>query len=143
MILLERRTAAAGVADDGVEAAVEDSVDIVAGEFAGVFLAAGVDVERAAAALGTGNVNFAAVFLEDANGGFVEARERDVLNATGEEGDLVFAGSFGGKRLADLAKEEGHFGVGGERFDFGEFTEWFQNAAGADELLQAGGLVEK
>src|ERR1022692_3957613 len=53
------------------------------------FAQAGVQVKGAAAALPGGHHHFAAVLLQHAHGGFVQAREGNVGNAPGEKRDAM------------------------------------------------------
>jgi hypothetical protein len=51
VILLQRRSAAAGVSDDRVESVVDERIDILAGELTRAIAQSGVDVQRSATGL--------------------------------------------------------------------------------------------
>ena len=133
MIFLERRTAAAGVGDDGVVVTSQQGIDIIAGEGPCFFATASVGVQGAAAALVGRDYDFAAVLLEDAHGGLMEACEEDVGDAAAEHGDTVFTGAFCEEDLAVLSEEGGELSFRGEVFDFAQGPHQFQQTAGADE----------
>src|SRR5260370_30846565 len=104
IVFLEGGTAAGGVGDDGVEVFAKKCGEIVAREFASGIANAGVGGERAAAKLIFWDDHFAAVGGEDADGGFVELRECDVGDASGEKRDAGAAGGGGGEPLAPAAR---------------------------------------
>src|SRR5229473_8266216 len=97
--------------------------------------------ERAAAELVFWDDHFAAVGGEDADGGFVELRECDVGDASGEKRDAGAAGAGGGKRGAEAAVEKIVVDAREEAFAFGE-PQKFQDADAARDGLQAGALIE-
>src|SRR5260370_17628470 len=106
IVFLEGGTAAGGVGDDGVEVFAKKCGEIVAREFASGIANAGVGGERAAAKLIFWDDHFAAVGGEDADGGFVELRECDVGDASGEKRDAGAAGAGGGEPGAGAAGEK-------------------------------------
>src|SRR6266851_9333007 len=126
IVFLEGGTAAGGVGDDGVEVFVKKCGEIVAREFASRIAKAGMRGERAAAELIFRDDHFAAVGGEDADGGFVELRECDVGDASGEKRDAGAAGAGGGKRGAEAAVEKIVVDAREEAFAFGE-SENFQD----------------
>ncbi len=97
--------------------------------------------ERAAAKLVFWDDHFAAVGGEDADGGFVELRECDVGDASGEKRDAGAAGAGGGKRGAEAAVEKIVVDAREEAFALGE-AEKLQNTDAARDGLQAGALIE-
>ena len=141
MVFLERGAAAGGVGDDGVEVFAKKYGEIFSREFAGGVANPGVRRERAAAALATGDDDFAAVGGEDADGGFVELRKSDVGNAAGEEGDASAARTSGRKRPSEAAKEKMVVDAREETFALGE-TEESQDAYATRDGLQTGALIE-
>ena len=84
-----------GVDDDVVEVEVLEGVDGLAGEVQGLFFAAGVGGEGAAAALVFGGYDLAALGGEDANGGGVDLGEEDLLHAAGQERHAQLALALG------------------------------------------------
>jgi hypothetical protein len=109
-VFLEHGAAAGGIAEDGVEAAAAEGVDIAAGQRARVAGKAGMQMQRAAAALPGGDHHFATVALQHAHAGLMQAGERNVGDAAGEESHPVAAHAFGRECFADLRKKERRVG---------------------------------
>ena len=86
--------------------AVEDGVDIAAGQLARLVAHSGMQVQGAATALALRHHHLAAVALQHAHRGLIQARETDVGDAPGEKRHAIFALAFRRKRAADLAEEE-------------------------------------
>ncbi len=141
IIFLKRGTASGGVGDDGVKVFAKEDGKICSSEFSGHIADAGVRGKRAAAKLSFRHDDFAAIGSKDADGGFIEPREGDVGDASGEESDAGAARTRGGIGPAVAAIEKVVVNAREEAFAFGK-TEKFQHADGARDGLQAGALVE-
>ena len=141
LVFLQRRAAAGGVGDDGVEIAGGEGEEIFAREVAGGVANSGVSGERAAARLIFGHDDFAAVGGEDADGRVVETREGDLRDAAGEECDASAALADCGKCAAEFLEEKWSFDFGEKLLAVGE-AEKFEHAGEARDALQAGALVE-
>src|SRR5882724_6994014 len=141
IIFLERGAASGGVRDDGVKVFAKEDGKICSSEFPRHIADAGVRGKRTAAKLSLGHDDFAAIGSEDADGGFIEPREGDVGDASGEESDAGAARTRGGIGAAVAAIEKVVVNAREEAFAFGE-TEKFQHADGARDGLHAGALVE-
>jgi len=83
IVFLQRRSAAGGIGDEGVEIIGEKDVDIVARQGAGLVGEAGVKMERAAAVLSGWNDHFTAIPLQDTDSGLVQAGERHIRDTAG------------------------------------------------------------
>ena len=132
----------AALVDDGVVAAAQEGVDVTPGQFAGLLLHARVEVQGAATALARGNGHVAAVLLQHADGGLIEAREAHVGDAAREERHAMAARAFGGERAADLSEKERRLGGGRQ---LGQVAQPAQQPGGgqrAQQSLQPAGLVE-
>ena len=141
MVFLERGATAGRVGDDGVEIFAEEDGKIFLCEFAGGVANASVRGEGAATELSFGDDDFAAVGGEDADGGFIELRERDVGDAAGEESHACAARADGGVAPTIAAVEKMIVDAREKTFAVGE-AEQFQDANGAGDGLQAGALIE-
>jgi hypothetical protein len=141
IIFLERGAASGGVGDNGVKVFEMEDGKIFSSEFAGQFTEAGVRGKRTAAELSFGHDDFAAIGSEDADGGFIEARESDVGDASSEESNAGSARAGGGVGPSVAAIEEVVVKAREKAFAFGE-SEKFQHADGARDGLQAGALVK-
>ena len=141
IVFLERGAAAGGVGDDGVEVFTKEDGEICSGEVARGITYAGVRGEGATAELPPGDDDLAAVGGEDADGGFIELRESDIRDASGEKGDACAARAGGGVGPAMAAIEKVVIDAREKPFALGE-TEKFQDADAARDGLQAGALVE-
>ena len=115
--------------------------DVFAGELPGRFAHTGMRGQRAAAELSAGDDNFATVGGEDADGCFIELRESDIRDASGEESHARAAGALRRKGLAEFVEKEMIVDRGKKTFAIGE-AEQLEDAGGAGERLQAGALVE-
>ena len=73
-VFLQSRAAAGGVGDDRVEIVGEEGVEILVGQVAGGLADSGVGCQRATAGLRCGDDYFAAVGLQDADGGAISFR---------------------------------------------------------------------
>ena len=90
-VLLHRRTASGAVDDDVVDVEGLHLGDELAHPLQRRLLAAGVDLERTAAALQRRDQHFAAVGGEHTRGGSIDVREERVLHAPGEQRDPLDA----------------------------------------------------
>ena len=111
-VFLERRAAAGGVGDDGVEVVDGECGKIRAREVARHVANAGVIGKRAAADLSGGNDDFASVGLQHADGGAVEFAEGDLRDTAREKCDARAARAFCRVGLAEIREEK-------FRIDFG------------------------
>jgi hypothetical protein len=141
IVFLERGAASGRVGDDGVKIFPKKDGEVFSSEFAGYIADAGVGGKCAAAELSFGHDDFAAIGSEDADSGFIEPREGDVGDASGEESDAGAARAGGGVGPAVAAIEKVVVNAREEAFPFGE-TEKFQDTDGARDGLQTGALVE-
>src|ERR1035438_3341487 len=87
----------AGERNIGVERAAAEGIDIAARQRASVIGEPGMEMQRAAAALPGGHYHFATVALEHAHAGLMQAGERNIGHAAGEEGHAVAANTVGGE----------------------------------------------
>lgn len=124
IVFLECGAATGGVGDDGVEVFTKEDGEISSGEIPRSVTDAGVGGEGAAAELSPGDDDFAAVGGENADGGFVELRESDIRDASGEESDAGTAGAGGGVSPSMAAIEKVVIDAREETFALGE-TEKF------------------
>jgi len=86
VVVAQVRAAAAGVGDDRVESERVEEVELAAGEFASGVGVAVVRVERTAAGLDGGRVDFAAVGEKDVHSGAIDVGEDKVLHTAGQHG---------------------------------------------------------
>jgi hypothetical protein len=107
LVFLERRAAAGGVGDDGVEFAAEEDAHVDARQIASDVADSGVRRQRTAADLAGGHDDLAAVGGEHANRCFVQLRETDLCDAAGEKCNAGSFLAFCGERSPQLREEEG------------------------------------
>ena len=98
-------------------------------------------MKRPAAGLSRRDNDLAAVLLQHAHRGFVQAREGDIGDTTCHHHHSVPARSLGGKSLADLAEEKRNLGGRRKRFAITEWPEQFQDTQKTQNLLQPAHLV--
>ena len=140
-VFLESGAAAGGVGDDGVERLAEECRHILAGEFASDVAFTGVGGKCAAAKLICGDDYFAAIGLQDANGGVVEFGESDLRDASGEKCDAGAARAFCGKSLSQAREEK--VGIdAGEKSGALLKSEEAKDAGAARESFEAGALIK-
>jgi hypothetical protein len=103
-VVLEHRATACDVNDDGIQRGVVEGGGVCVHEFESRIGSAGVVVDCAAAGLSAGDVNIAAVVLQDASGGPVNVPEHGVSNAADKEPDLSAAGTDGREEFRELRR---------------------------------------
>ncbi len=94
-IALHRRSAAGGIDDDGVEGVIAECVDETTGRLPGVLSPAGVQHEGAAAALGAGRDDVAALGRQHSRRRLVHRSKQHPLHAPGEHSDPQPCHPFG------------------------------------------------
>ncbi len=141
IVFLECGAAAGGVGDDGVEVFTKEDGEVFSGEVPCGVTNAGVCGEGTAAELSPGDDDFATVGGENAYGGFIELRESDIRDASGEESDAGAARAVGGVGPTVAAIEKVVIDAREETFAIGE-TEKFQDADAARDDLQSRALIE-
>ena len=83
-VVFEHGTATRDIHDHGVEILGPEGGDVGVGEFPSRFAGARVEMNRAAAGLGCGNGDIAAVLLQHSSGRPVRLTEHDVGDTAGE-----------------------------------------------------------
>src|ERR1019366_1277628 len=139
-VLLERRSAARRVGDDGVKAAAQNGVDVAAGELARLSSHPGMKLQRAATALALRHHHLAAVALQDPYRGLIQPRETHVGDAPGEERHALDPLAFRRKRAADLAEEERRLGRRRELLQIAQWAQQLQLSQAAHQRLEAADL---
>jgi hypothetical protein len=118
-VLLHGGPAAGRVHHDAVGARPLEHLDVVTGQLAGPVDVAGVQRQRAAAALLARHTDAAAFSRQDTGGGLVDVAEREPLHAAGQQGDR--ATLLSGRRMIDWnPAEEALPRDGRGQFDHGE-----------------------
>ena len=120
----------------------EDGVDIAARQLARLVAHAGVHVQRAAAALALRHHHLAAVRLQHAHRGLIQAREADVGDASGQKRHAILALALRRKRAADLAEEERRLGRRRELFADRPAGPAASDAQPAHQRLESADLVK-
>src|SRR5580658_2041424 len=140
-VFLQSGAAAGRVGDDGVEIIREERIDILVREIACGVAYSCVCCQRAAASLRGGDDYFAAVGLQDADGGAIQFAERDLGDASGEECDAGPAGALCWERLAQLSEEK--IGVDARQELFAVLqAEQTEDAGGAGYGCESGALID-
>src|SRR5215470_4389186 len=98
-------------------------------------------VQGAAAALARGHMDLDAVGRERVDGGVIQVREGDVVDASGHEGDFAAAFTNRGKYFSDLAEEKLFVDLRRNSVEIGN-AEQFENAGFACQELQSRLLVD-
>ncbi len=117
-VLLESGPAARGIGDNGIEVCGQKNILIRARQVASDVADTGVRRERATAYLITRDDYFAAIGLENANGGSIQLAERDLRDASRKKRNARAARPFGGKRLAKLREKEMRIDLRHQPFTF-------------------------
>ena len=142
-ILLEDRTAAGRVGDQGVEVPRFDGLDVSHGLLASDSAQSGVDLQRPAALLFAGDGDFATVPLEHPHRGLVQPAEEHVLHAAGHQGHPVPGFSLGRKHLADAGEEERRLGLRRQLCQLAQPAQFRQEAGLAQHRLEAAALEQQ
>jgi hypothetical protein len=103
--MLQMRTAAGGVADDGVKLLRRKLINALAGQLPGQLQFAVVRVQGAAAMLPGRRDDFAAVAGQDFRRVAVDIAEHQILRAAGQQGHAVFLLACGGHHGGIKAEE--------------------------------------
>ncbi len=140
-VLLERRTASCGVCENGVERLGEERRHVCAREIACDIAHSGMNGQRSAAELASGDDDLAAVGLEDANRRIVQFGETDLRDAAGKKCYSGAANTLGGKRFSETREKELVACAGHQTIGIGN-AEQAKHAASSRQTLQAGALVE-
>ena len=107
VVFVHRRPAARRVGDDGVIAARQEHLDVALRQPPGLPPQPQVHVQRPAAGLPRRHHHLAAVLLQHPDGGLVQAGQADVGHAARQKRHAVPPLALRGKRLPDVAVEEG------------------------------------
>src|SRR5579862_6583361 len=106
VVFLESRPTTRRIGDDGIEACGQKDILIRPRQVASDIADTGMRCERAATDLITRDDYFAAVGLENANGGSIQLAERDLRDAARKKRDAGATRPLGGKRLAKFREKE-------------------------------------
>src|SRR3954464_13417784 len=96
-----------------------------------------VDMQRATAALRSGQNHFTAIALQNSNRSFVQTRECNICNTPGEESNPVSTFTNSRKGFSHFGKEKGRFCIGRKRLDLRKLSERFQYAGRTYQPLQS------
>src|SRR4051794_31172992 len=142
VVFLQGGPAARRVGQNGVELIWIDSVYILSGECHCVLFQARMKMERATAALTTWDDHLAAICPENSHSSLIQASERNISDATGQEGYAIPVLLKRGIGIADFREEEWRFGIRRQGFERGKISEGLEYARCANDPLQPTCLIE-